>query len=94
MISEGDARKSDSIGEGDTGENYTLRKYDTNKLETISGNDVNRSYIREIPTAAARVQTRVWSSGIYGGQSGTGAGFLRVLRFPLSIFIPPNSPSS
>jgi hypothetical protein len=49
---------------------------------------------RWIPTAEARVQTRVWSSGICGGQSGTGAGFLRVLQFPLPIFIPPNSPSS
>jgi hypothetical protein len=46
-----------------------------------------------LPTAAARVQSRIWSSGISGGQSGTGAGFLRVLRFPLP-FIPPNSPSS
>jgi hypothetical protein len=45
------------------------------------------------PTAAARVQSRVWSSGICGGQSGAGAGFIRVLRFPLP-FIPPNSPSS
>jgi hypothetical protein len=49
---------------------------------------------RWLPTAAARVQTRVWSSGICGGQSGAGACFLRVLRFPLPIFIPPNSPSS
>jgi hypothetical protein len=32
--------------------------------------------------------------GAYGGQSGTGAGFLRVLRIPLSIIIPPVSPSS
>jgi hypothetical protein len=37
---------------------------------------------------------KVWSSGICGGQSGAGAGFLRLLRFPLPIFIPPNSPSS
>jgi hypothetical protein len=36
---------------------------------------------------------RVWSSGICGGQSGVGAGFLRVRRFPLT-FIPPNSLSS
>jgi hypothetical protein len=49
---------------------------------------------RWLPTAAARVQTRVWSSGICGGQSGAGAGFLRVVRFPLPIFIPPNSPST
>jgi hypothetical protein len=31
---------------------------------------------------AARVQSRVWSSGICGGQRGAGAGFLRVFRFP------------
>jgi hypothetical protein len=37
---------------------------------------------RWLPTAAARVQTRVLSSWICGGQSGAGAGFLRVLRFP------------
>jgi hypothetical protein len=49
---------------------------------------------RWLPTAAARVRARVWSSGICGGQSGAGAGFLRVLRFALQIFIPPNSPSS
>jgi hypothetical protein len=45
-------------------------------------------------TAAARVRFRVWSSGIYGGQIGAGAGFLRVLRFPMPIFIPPNAPQS
>jgi hypothetical protein len=32
--------------------------------------------------------------GICGGQSGAGAGFLRVLRFPLPIFIPSISPQS
>jgi hypothetical protein len=32
--------------------------------------------------------------GICGGQSGAGAGFLLVLRFPLPIFIPPISPQS
>jgi hypothetical protein len=47
-----------------------------------------------LPTAAVRVRARVWPGGIYGGQSGVGAVFLRVLRFPLPIFIPPNSPSS
>jgi hypothetical protein len=31
---------------------------------------------------------------ICGGQSGSGAGFLRVLRFPLPIFIPPTAPQS
>jgi hypothetical protein len=49
---------------------------------------------RWLPTASARFRVRVWSSGICGGQSGAWAGFLRVLRFPLLIFIQPNFPSS
>jgi hypothetical protein len=62
----------------------------------------NRSKVRAIgqavshwlPTEADRVQTRDQSCEICGGQSGTGAGFLRVLRFPLPIFIPSASPQS
>jgi hypothetical protein len=49
-----------------------------------------------LPTAAARVRARIWSRGICGGQSGAGAGFLRVIRFPLPNFMPliaPQSPS-
>jgi hypothetical protein len=45
---------------------------------------------RWLPTAAVRVRARVWSSGIFGGQSGAGVRFLQVLRYPLPIFIPPN----
>jgi hypothetical protein len=48
---------------------------------------------RWLPTAA----TRVRSCGICGGQSGIGAGFIRVFRFLLFIFISaivPQSPSS
>jgi hypothetical protein len=44
------------------------------------------------PTVAARVHTRVRSCWICGGRSGTGAGFLIVLRFPLPIGIPPVAP--
>jgi hypothetical protein len=49
---------------------------------------------RWLPTAAARVRVRDWSCGICGGQSGAGAGFLPVLRFPLPNFIPPTAPQS
>jgi hypothetical protein len=37
---------------------------------------------RWLPTAGARVQTRVWSSGICGGQSGAEAGFSEYFGFP------------
>jgi hypothetical protein len=60
---------------------------------SLAGRAIAETVSRWLPTAAARVQSRVWSSGICGGQCGAGAGFLRLLRFPLP-FIPPNSPSS
>jgi hypothetical protein len=52
------------------------------------GRAIAQAVSRWLPTAVARVRAQVWSSGICGGQSGAGAGFLRVLRFPLPIFIP------
>jgi hypothetical protein len=57
------------------------------------GRAIAEAVSRWLPTAAAPVLSRVWSSGICGGRSGVRAGFLRVLRFPLP-FIPPVSPSS
>jgi hypothetical protein len=45
------------------------------------------------PTAAAWVQARVKSCGMFGTKSGTGAGSLRVLRIPLPI-IPPTAQHS
>jgi hypothetical protein len=70
---------------------FSIVHYNINFLSI--GRAIAEAVSRWLPTAAARVQSRVWSSGICGGQSGEGGGFLRVLRFPLP-FIPPNSPSS
>jgi hypothetical protein len=58
------------------------------------GRDIAQAVSRWLPTATARVRSRVWLSGICGGQSGAGEGFLRVLRFPLPVFIPPIAPHS
>jgi hypothetical protein len=60
----------------------------------ITGRAIAQAVSRWLPTAAARVQTRVYSSGICGGQIGAWAGFRRVLWFPLQIFIPPISSQS
>jgi hypothetical protein len=57
-----------------------------------SGRAVAQAVSHWFPTVAARVRVRA-ARGVCGGQSGTGAGFLRVFQFPLSI-IPPISPSS
>jgi hypothetical protein len=62
------------------------------KLYLSLGRAVAQAVSRWLPTAASRVRVRA-ACGVCGGQSGTGAGFLRVLRFPLPI-IPPISPSS
>jgi hypothetical protein len=67
-----------------------LHMYQTGTEGRAIAQAVNRCLL----TAAARVRVRVWPSGICGGQNGAGAGFLRVLRFSMPIFIPPNSPSS
>jgi hypothetical protein len=55
------------------------------------GRTVAQAVSRWLPTTAAWVRVR-GACGVCGGQSGTGAGFLRVLRVPLPI-IPPISPS-
>jgi hypothetical protein len=58
------------------------------------GRAIAHAVCRWLPTAVTLVRARIWSSGICDGQSGTGAGIFRVLRFLLPIFIAPNSPSS
>jgi hypothetical protein len=61
---------------------------------TNKGHAIAEAVSLRLCTAAARVRTRVWSCEICGGQSGAGAGFLQVHRFPLPIFIPPIFPQS
>jgi hypothetical protein len=58
------------------------------------GRAISQAVSRWLPTAAARVHSRVSSSGICGEQSGAGVGCFRVLRFLQPIFIPSKSPSS
>jgi hypothetical protein len=63
----------------------------------LKGRAIAQAVSLWLPIAAAWFRARVWSCGICGGRSRAGAGFLRVLRFPLPIFIPPisqQSPSS
>jgi hypothetical protein len=55
---------------------------------------ITQAVSRRLRTVAARVRAQVKSCGIYSGQSGTGAGFLLVLRFTLPISILPTSPYS
>jgi hypothetical protein len=58
------------------------------------GRAIAQAFSRRLPTAATRIRGWVRSCGICGGQSDTGAGYLRVLRFPLPIFILPTAPHS
>jgi hypothetical protein len=61
-------------------------------LTITVGRAIAQAVSRRLPTAAARVRSQIRPCGICGGQSGTGASFLRVLRFPLPILIPPTAP--
>jgi hypothetical protein len=61
---------------------------------TRQGRAIAQAVSRRLPTAAARVRAQIGSCGIYGGQTSTGARFLRVLRFALPILIPPTDPRS
>jgi hypothetical protein len=60
----------------------------------MGGRDIAQEVSRRLPTAASQVRAQVRSCGICGEQSGTGEGFLPVLRFPLPILIPPTDPHS
>jgi hypothetical protein len=64
------------------------------KLTFSTGRAIAQVVILRLLTAEAQFRAQVRSCGICGGQSGTGAGFLLVLRFPLPILIPPTAPHS
>jgi hypothetical protein len=53
----------------------------------LSGRAMTQAVSRRLFTAEARVRSRVTQFGICGGQSGTGTGFSRVLRFSSVNFI-------
>jgi hypothetical protein len=62
------------------------------QVETKQGYALDQVVIIRPTTKESEVQTRISSCGISGGQSGDGAGFLRILPLPLPILIPPTAP--
>jgi hypothetical protein len=60
----------------------------------IYGRAIAQAVSRRLSTSAVRVQSQTRPCEICGGQSSTGADFLRVLRFPLQILISPITPHS
>jgi hypothetical protein len=75
----------------------TLRctaQFFTSLLRVVWGCAIAQAISRRFSTAPDRLRSRAKSCGICGEQSGTGGGFLRVLRFLLPIFIPSNAPYS
>jgi hypothetical protein len=63
-------------------------------VRSVYGRAIAQAVNRRLPTAVVRVRSQVKSCRIFNGQNGTGAGFLRVLRFPLPILIPTDDPYS
>jgi hypothetical protein len=57
---------------------------DINKSHSL-GRGMAQAVSRRLPTADARVRAQVTPCGICGGLSDSGAGFLRVLRFPRQL---------
>jgi hypothetical protein len=65
------------------------------QTKTVQGRAIAQAVSRRLPTAAARVQTRVWSCVIlWWTQVALGQVFFRQLWFPLPIYIPSASPQS
>jgi hypothetical protein len=75
-------------------EDFTTSIFTFEELDNKEGRSIAQAVSRWLPIATSRVRIQVRLCGICGGQSGTGAGFLRVLRFPLPILIPSIAPHS
>jgi hypothetical protein len=58
-------------------------------LQSDTGRAIAQAVSHRFPNAGSVVRAQFSSCVICGGQSGPGAGFLRKLRFPLPILIPP-----
>jgi hypothetical protein len=67
-----------------------IEEYD-NQVTKAVGLAVAQAVSRRHPSVAARVPSQVRSCVICDGRSVTGAGVLRLLRFPLPIYIPPTA---
>jgi hypothetical protein len=61
---------------------------------TDYGHVIAQAGSHRYPTKERRGRAHVWSCAVCGGQSGTGAGFLRELGFPQLILIPPTTACS
>jgi hypothetical protein len=60
----------------------------------LRGRTIAQAVSRRLANTAAQVRVQVKSCSICGGLSGSGVDFLRVLRFPLPILIPPTASHS
>jgi hypothetical protein len=64
------------------------------ETEAYVGLAITQAVSRRLLIDAARVRAQIRSCGICGAQSDAGTGFLRLLRFPLPIIIPPTASHS
>jgi hypothetical protein len=69
-------------------------KDSAHRVSYIAGRAIAQAVSLWFPTSAALVRAQVRSCGICVWRSGTEAGFLLVLQFPLPILISPTAPHS
>jgi hypothetical protein len=73
---------------------YIRRNVTWQKVISAVDRAVAQAVSRRLPIAAARLRAQVKICGICGGQSGTGAAFLRLLRLHCHTIIPLIAPKS